>query len=94
MSDSMDLKAKLGLDVFKPVGDPHIRIRPGMEKDPRLKRAVGLCPAGLYSENERGEIVLDIDGCLECGTCRLACGVEVLDWNYPEGGVGVQFRFG
>lgn len=94
MSDSMDLKAKLGLDVFKPVGDPHIRIRPGMEKDPRLKRAVSVCPAGLYSENEQGEIVLDIDGCLECGTCRLACGVEVLDWNYPEGGTGVQFRFG
>ncbi|MCX5852975.1 MAG: 4Fe-4S dicluster domain-containing protein [Deltaproteobacteria bacterium] len=94
MSDSMDLKAKLGLDVFKPVSNPHIRIRPGMEKDPRLKRAVMVCPAGLYSENERGEIVLDIDGCLECGTCRLACGVEVLDWNYPEGGTGVQFRFG
>ena len=90
----MDLKAKLGLDVFKPVGDPHIRIRPGMEKDSRLKRAVRVCPAGLYSENEQGEIVLDIDGCLECGTCRLACGVEVLDWNYPEGGTGVQFRYG
>ena len=94
MSESMNLKAKLGLDVFKPVGTPHIRIRPGMEKDPRLKRAVRLCPAGLYTENEKGEIVLDVDGCLECGTCRLACGVEVLDWNYPEGGTGVQFRYG
>jgi ferredoxin like protein len=94
MSDKVDLKAKLGLDVFKPVGDPHIRIRSGKEKDPRLKPAVRLCPAGLYSENEAGEIVLDIDGCLECGTCRLACGTDVLEWNYPEGGTGVQFRFG
>ena len=94
MSEKVDLKAKLGLDVFKPVGDPHIKIRPGMEKDPRLKPAVRLCPAGLYSENEKGEIVLTIDGCLECGTCRLACGTDVLDWNYPAGGAGVQFRFG
>ncbi len=94
MSESSDLKAKLGLDVFKPVTSPHIRIRPGMEKDPSLKQAVRICPAGLYTENEKGEIVLDIDGCLECGTCRLACGVEVLDWNYPEGGTGVQFRYG
>lgn len=94
MSGSMDLKAKLGLDVFKPVRIPHIRISPGMEKDPRLKPALRLCPAGLYIENEKGEVVLDIDGCLECGTCRLACGVEVLDWNYPEGGTGVQFRYG
>jgi ferredoxin like protein len=39
-------------------------------------------------------VVLNIDGCLECGTCRYVCGNEVLDWHYPEGGTGVQFRFG
>jgi ferredoxin like protein len=94
MSERVELKAKLGLDVFKPVADPHIRIRPGMEKDPRLRPAVRVCPAGLYSENEKGEVVLNIDGCLECGTCRLVCGAEVLDWDHPEGGTGVQYRFG
>lgn len=95
MSGTVDLKVKLGLNVFKPVSVPHIKIRQGMEKDRRMKSAVKLCPAGLYSENEHGEVVLaTIDGCLECGTCRLACGCEVLDWNYPEGGTGVQFRFG
>jgi ferredoxin like protein len=55
---------------------------------------VRICPAGCYSENEKTEVMLTIDGCLECGTCRLACGMDVLDWNYPEGGTGVQFRFG
>ncbi|MBN2254546.1 MAG: 4Fe-4S dicluster domain-containing protein [Deltaproteobacteria bacterium] len=94
MSNSAGLKAKLGLDVFKPGLEPHIVIRPGMEKDPRLKKAILVCPAGLYSENEKGEVVLTIDGCLECGTCRIACGTDVLDWNYPDGGTGVQFRFG
>jgi ferredoxin like protein len=89
-----DLKAKLGLNVFKPLPEPHIRIRTGKEKDPRLKPAVRACPAGLYSESDAGEVVLAIDGCLECGTCRIACGTDVLDWNYPEGGAGVQFRFG
>ncbi|NLW92031.1 MAG: hypothetical protein GXY34_10610 [Syntrophomonadaceae bacterium] len=94
MSDIMGLKAKLGLDVFKHDNEPHIKIKPGMERDPRLKRAVLVCPAGLYSLNAEGEVELTIDGCLECGTCRIACGVEVLDWNYPTGGAGVQFRFG
>lgn len=94
MSDPMGLKAKLGLDVFKPGPEPHITIQPGMEKDPRLKKAIIVCPAGLYSENEDGEVTLTIDGCLECGTCRIACGTDVLDWNYPDGGAGVQFRFG
>jgi len=94
MSDEGKLKAKLGLDVFKPGGEPHIRIRPGMEKDPRLKKAVLVCPAGLYALNDEGAVTLTIDGCLECGTCRIACGAEVLEWNYPGGGTGVQFRFG
>lgn len=94
MSENLGLKAKLGLNVFKEDSQRHITIKPGMEKDPRLKRAILVCPAGLYSENENGEVELTIDGCLECGTCRLACGTEVLDWNYPAGGAGVQFRFG
>ncbi|MDD2586422.1 MAG: 4Fe-4S dicluster domain-containing protein [Syntrophomonadaceae bacterium] len=94
MNEVMGLKAKLGLDVFKPDKEPHIMIKPGMEKDPRLKKAMLVCPAGLYSENEKGEVELTIDGCLECGTCRMVCGAEVLDWEYPSGGAGVQFRFG
>ena len=94
MSQAAGLKAKLGLDVFKPGKEPHIRIRGGKERDPRLKAVVAICPAGLYSVGETGGVVLTTDGCLECGTCRLACGTEVLEWSYPEGGVGVQFRFG
>ncbi len=94
MSTMSGLKAKLGLDVFKPDSEPHIRIKPGMEKDPRLKRAVLVCPAGLYKENADGAVEMTTDGCLECGTCRIACGTEVLEWNYPSGGTGVQFRFG
>jgi ferredoxin like protein len=94
MNASSNLKTKLGKNVFKPVKEPHIRIRPGFEKDPRLKFAVYVCPAGLYTLNSQDEVQLEIDGCLECGTCRIACGTEVLEWNYPIGGTGVQFRFG
>ena len=94
MSEILGLKTKLGLDVFKHDTSPHIKIKEGMEKDERLKRAILVCPAGLYSVNPQGGVELSIDGCLECGTCRLACGTEVLDWVYPSGGAGVQYRFG
>ncbi len=94
MSEVMGLKAKLGLDVFKEDKEFHIKIKVGKEKDGRLKKALLVCPAGLYSKNENGRVVLSVDGCLECGTCLLACGEELLDWNYPSGGSGVQFRFG
>jgi ferredoxin like protein len=94
MTENSDLKNKLGKNVFKPVKEPHIRIRPGFEKDPRLQAAIYACPAGLYTLNSQGGVQLEIDGCLECGTCRIVCGTEVLEWNYPAGGTGVQFRFG
>jgi Ferredoxin-like protein len=94
MNNPVSLKTKLGLDVFKPDKEPHITIKAGMARDHRLKRAIIVCPAGLYSENAQGEVELTIDGCLECGTCLVACGSEVLEWHYPAGGTGVQFRFG
>jgi ferredoxin like protein len=94
MSEIIGLKAKLGLDVFKEDHEFHIKIKAGHENDVILKKAILVCPAGLYTETENGEVVLSVDGCLECGTCLLACGAEVLDWHYPSGGAGVQFRFG
>lgn len=94
MSEVMGLKAKLGLDVFKENKDFHISIIPGKEKDARLKKAMMVCPAGLYSENEQGDVELNVDGCLECGTCLIACGEDVLYWHYPDAGAGVQFRYG
>ncbi|NLO28910.1 MAG: hypothetical protein GX113_12170 [Actinobacteria bacterium] len=94
MSEVMGLKAKLGLNVFKEDKEFHIRIKPGREKDERLKKAVIVCPSGLYSANDAGDVEISVDGCLECGTCLIACGEEVLEWHYPSGGAGVQFRFG
>lgn len=94
MSEAMGLKAKLGLNVFKEDKEFHIKIKPGKDNDSRLKKAVILCPAGLYSENSAGDVELSVDGCLECGTCLIACGEDVLEWHYPSGGAGVQFRFG
>ncbi|WP_243678951.1 4Fe-4S dicluster domain-containing protein [Vulcanisaeta distributa] len=33
-------------------------------------------------------------GCLECGTCRVVCPENNIEWNYPKSGFGVQYRFG
>lgn len=92
VSDS-ELRAKLGIDVFKVGGPFHISIREGHESDEALSRAIQVCPAGLYSKDDGGIYHVSEDGCLECGSCRIACGEEILDWNFPDGGVGVQFRF-
>lgn len=93
MSEVLGLKTKLGLNVFKENKDFHISIKEGHARDPRLLRAMRVCPAGLYTQNADG-VELSVDGCLECGACLLACGEDVLSWHYPNSGAGVQFRFG
>ena len=94
MSEVLSLKGKLGLDVFKEGKHFHIEINPARADDKRLLTCVRLCPAGLYSPGDEGKIKLSTDGCLECGTCKIICGDEVLTWKYPEGATGVQYRFG
>ncbi len=91
---TVNVKAKLGWNVFKENNNFHIAIKPGKEKSEELKRAIKVCPAGLYSENADGSVDISVDGCLECGTCLIACGSDVLDWHYPDGDAGVQYRFG
>lgn len=92
--ETVNVKAKLGLDVFKESKEFHIAIQPGHELDPKLKRAIAVCPAGLYTENAEGGVDITVDGCLECGTCLIACGPDVLSWHYPAGDAGIQYRFG
>lgn len=75
-------------------GRAHIRI-----KDTRAcdgcdpKPCVVCCPAGAW-RLEEGKVDLVADGCLECGSCRIVCERDNVDWNYPRGGFGILFKFG
>lgn len=92
--NEVNIKAKLGLDVFKVDTERHISVNQEICRNCAEHYCLCVCPAHVYSLNEQGEIEMDLDGCLECGTCRIACLRNALDWNYPRGGFGVQFRFG
>lgn len=76
-------------------GAPHIRINDpaACETQCAAKPCTICCPAGCYGIEER-KVVLITDGCLECGTCRIICSLRNLEWEYPRGGYGIQFKFG
>ena len=58
-------------------------------------KLVRVCPAGLYKERPDGTRSFDYAGCLECGTCRIACeGTILKKWENPQHGMGVMYRFG
>ena len=66
--------------------------------DPRhrgVPEARARAPAALYKIDEDGKKSFDYAGCLECGTCRIACeGTIVKKWENPRPTMGVEYRFG
>ena len=51
------------------------------------------CPANVY-RLENGRIGVAWEGCVECGSCRVACPHLNIEWRFPTGGCGVSLRFG
>ena len=89
----VNVKAKLGVDTIKADEEPHIKVKKEVCKTCTTRCCLNVCPARVYFLDEEGEIRLDLEGCLECGTCRVAAPEEV-DWDYPQGGFGVTYKFG
>lgn len=55
---------------------------------------IGVCPARVYSRNPDGTIAVEYAACFECGACLAVAPPGSLDWVYPEGGHGIQYREG
>lgn len=93
LKTEVNIDDKLYLNRWKPDHQSHLVI-----KDPRVcaekctqKDCTVFCPARVYEWRD-GRIAVGHEGCLECGACRIACPYGNIEWNYPRGGYGVQFR--
>ncbi len=95
--DPAAIERKLALINYNVDRDrAHIRI---IDNDTCLKctrqQCINCCPANCYSPQEDGHVVFSYEGCVECGTCRIVCNeFHNVEWTYPRGGFGVQYRFG
>ena len=91
----MNIEAKLGLNVFKIDAEPHIIIDHEICRAKcQIRYCLHICPAQLYTVDQQDKVQVNHEGCLECGTCFIACTYEALTWHYPKAGHGVQYRFG
>lgn len=76
-------------------GRPHIKIRAHERPSKALVSLTHTCPAGCYGLNDKGQVEVTVDGCVECGTCRvITAKTGELEWNYPRGGFGILYKFG
>lgn len=64
-------------------------------EDKEFQKLMLLCPALLYRYGEGESKMFDYAGCLECGTCRIACGNSIVKkWDYPRSTMGIEYRYG
>ena len=76
-------------------GRPHIVVKPHTVPSKSLLAMVTACPMGCYSKSDAGQVEISVDGCVECGTCRIVCApTGDIEWNYPRGGFGIAYKFG
>jgi ferredoxin-like protein FixX len=52
-------------------GRAHIKVRPHTVPSPALLALLTACPARCYERNDRGQVEITADGCVERGTCRI-----------------------
>lgn len=52
-----------------------------------------ICPANVYTYDENKNVLnVEYENCLECGACRIICPMDAIDWNYPKGKYGVNYK--
>lgn len=93
----MNIEDKLFLNRYKVAPESHIKI-----SDPEKclkcekKQCTFICPAKVYKwDDESEKIVVGWENCLEMGACLVACSeFNNIQWQYPQGGHGISYRFG
>ena len=93
----MNVEQKLSIDKFVvDEGNPHIVVHQDKMDAAAIQSLTVVCPAGLYTLNDNGQLVFEVAGCLECGTCRVVCArlPGALEWTHPRPSFGVQYRYG
>lgn len=53
------------------------------------------CPSDVYEWDKLlKKTDVAYENCIECGTCRIACPHDNIEWVYPKGGHGITYKFG
>jgi len=91
----MKVEEKIALDAIKNDRESHIKLNQAQCASCEERWCISVCPGHLYTLNsETTEMVVEFAGCLECGSCKIACIRGSVTWDYPKGECGVQYRYG
>lgn len=91
----MKIEDKLFLDRYRVSEESHLKITEQKKcmEECQDQPCLYFCPANVY-RLEDGRISVHYEGCLECGSCRIACPLLNIEWSFPHGGYGICHKFG
>ena len=92
MSD-MTMEQRLALNHYDVDTEAHIKVRPDVCQECDQQPCLYVCPAECFKFKE-GKISFSHEGCLECGSCRVSCTREAIEWSYPRPGFGISYEYG
>lgn len=89
------IEDKLSKIKFKNNTQTHLKVCQDDCRKCKNRSCEIVCPANVYKYDEqKREMTVSFENCLECGACRIACDKQSLIWEYPKQGYGVTFKLG
>jgi ferredoxin like protein len=93
MKQKKSIEDKLAVNKYDIDQDVHIRIKEDICENCAEHPCLSICPADCFKLKE-DHITFSHEGCLECGSCKIACDKEAVDWVLPRGGFGICYQYG
>ena len=96
----VSVETKLGTLEWKKSPEAHITLRDASASAPCVDRChdkpcTKVCPAKVYEwEAAHKKIIVNYENCIECGACRMLCPFDNIQCDWPNGGMGVKYKYG
>ena len=89
----LSLEDKLFTVRRRQYNESHINVNVELCRDCSSRICTRVCPAEVYVWNgEKHGVDVQYENCLECGTCRIACEMDAIEWTNPPGGMGIVYE--
>lgn len=91
----MNLDEKLSTLKYNKGKESHLAVDNDICMRCKEKFCTYICPANVYEWDEnRCQMMIRYENCLECGACKIACEKNNINWRYPNSEYGVKFKNG